>query len=245
MERRQVFDTTLYDEANDLAFGVMSIPFVGGDAPDLPTVLAELGLRPVAEIPQERLNDAVSALLATTDVSQTMSWLLDPPDPVQLLLPDDVVVQVTRRDEVAKLSDRKVRAPAASARAEAPAPRIRKPEQITKQAVEVDALNSFAGAAVPEALVPLQRSPIDLHPFMELSDEAFRALIVTPRSNPLIVVYNAAALLVFYSVITIVRGGVRGVAAGVRYRAMKRWGVPDDIIRAQMGAPPRREDQNG
>lgn len=93
-------------------------------------------------------------------------------------------------------------------------------------------------------LVPLQRSPVDLHPFLELSDDAYRAIIVTLRSNPLVLVYNAAVCLVIYSVVSLVKAHVGGVAAGLRYRAMKNRGVPDDIIRAQFGAPPADNDRD-
>lgn len=124
MDRRQIFDTTVYDEATDTAFGVMSFPFIGGDTPSLLQLLGELELRPIAEIDPRKLGDAISAVLATRDVTETMEWLLEPPDPVGLLYPYDVPVAVTDAGDVSRLRKRRLLPPAARAVASARPPRI-------------------------------------------------------------------------------------------------------------------------
>ena len=194
MDRRQIFDTTVYDEATDTAYGVMSFPFIDGNAPDLLTLLDDLQLRAVAEIDPTKLGDAVSAVLATRHVAETMQWLLDPPDPVALLRPEDVLVEVTKPLDIASLVvERRPRPDAKriSASKLSP-PRPDKPTLLMED--DAAAARAFTNAGVPQTLVPLQRSPVDLHPFLDLSDDAYRTLIVTPRSNPLVLVLSPAVL---------------------------------------------------
>jgi hypothetical protein len=95
MNSKQLFETTIYDPDQDVALAVLSVPTERLPDRDLVgspgTVLAALGLRPVAEVPARYANDALAAIIATTDADEAAEWLSEPPDPAPLVIGDDVL----------------------------------------------------------------------------------------------------------------------------------------------------------
>jgi hypothetical protein len=240
MNTTQLFETTLYDETFDVALGVVSVPtkysaHSGGEHPL--HVLTGLGLRPVGEIPSDRLSDAITSILAAGDVWDATDWLSEPPDPVSLEFSDDLVyLRPASGDfDSTRVQDQRdgleTRGPAEMA---APVPRLRKGDPRAEE------VRSFARAATTDAFVPFQKSPLDIYAISDVLTygEDIRALLVTPRSNPYILIMGAAGLLIFYPVLGVAQGLHRGlqsgIAAGVKYRVLRKYGLPDDIIRDQM-----------
>jgi hypothetical protein len=246
---RQLFDTTLYGEDKDVAVAVVSVPTEYLPDPALASspgnVLAALQLRAVAEVPPSHFADALAAILATTNAEDAAVWLAEPPDPVSIAVGEDLesfgVAWSYQVDE-----DLLPRAP------ELPPPEeiyardlsehyARPPktgEWVPKDHPRAEDLREFARDAATEAYVPFQRSPVDLFGITDLLQvaDATRVLITTVRTNPLLLAFVGGGFLIFSGV----RGAGKGLSAGLQYRLLKLFGLPDDIIRDQMRRRRRR-----
>jgi hypothetical protein len=91
-------------------------------------------------------------------------------------------------------------------------------------------------------VVPFQRSPVDLYQVSDLmhAGDAVRAFLVTARTNPLVFLYFGGGGFLLVSTVRGIGGGLRsGLSAGLQYRLLRLFGLPDDIIRDEM----RRRDR--
>ena len=80
---------------------------------------------------------------------------------------------------------------------------------------------------------PFQRSPIDLISLPDLVDtaDAVRSFIATVRTNPTLLMWlGAAGAPTGFLLWSAIRGTGRGLSAGLQYRLLKLFGVPDEII---------------
>jgi hypothetical protein len=249
MDRTQLFETTLYDEARELALAVISVPAdrledpAGVSSPA--AVLDALRLRAVAEVPPSNVGDAIAAILANEDVYEAAEWLRQPPNDVPTRLGDDVLwlAEPPARAPAARGSD-----PSAIGRLPSEDRLIRPPRRtqrkVSKTEPRAEELRSFGKAATAETVVPFRKSPIDFYQVGDLLEgaEAARTFLVTVRSNPLILIYFAGGFLLVSAVIGAGQGVRRGVSGGLQYRLLKKFGVPEDVIREEMRRS-RSEDE--
>jgi hypothetical protein len=235
---RQLFETTLYSEDDDVALAVVSVPTEYLPDRSLASspaeVLAALRLRPVAEVPSSNVADALAAVLATRTATDAAQWLAEPPEAVPTALGDDLAVFAE-----ALISDRRI--PERQALYEPPERRLRPPrppQEVPKADPRARELRQFAEGAAVDAVVPFQRSPIDLYQLPDLFQlaGASRVLLTTVQSSPLVMVWVAGGFLIFSAI----RGAGRGISAGLKYRLLRLFGLPEDIIREQMRRRPRR-----
>lgn len=233
MEPSPLYETTLVDSDSDLALTITSIPasaIEGPAAHSAPALLRALRLRVVAEVPTRHIADALTALLVTTDVYETEAWLRSAPNPVPLIGPghpesdiDELLLDRWSDEGWAALPSETL--PQLPKKSRAPK---HFPKPITKPEALERGVNQFANNAVSDPLVPFQRSPVQLLSMPELLQVggAVRALLVTARSNPLLLVDAAVGYLLFQAVIGAGQGIRTGMAQGVRYRLLKLLGAP-------------------
>jgi hypothetical protein len=232
---KQLFETTLYSEDEDLAIAVVSVPTE--NLPDRSfalsprDVFSALRLRPVAEVPPANVADALTAILATRDADDAAQWLAEPPQAVPITLGADLapLAEVPRLDAHGAAELGTGDTSVASARAP------RRVREVPKADPRAADLREFARDAADDAFVLFQRSPIDLYQLPELLN-ASRVLIATVQSNPLVVIWTIGGFFVYSAV----RGAGRGISTGVQYRLLRLFGLPEDMIRQQMGRRPRR-----
>lgn len=236
MKLKQLFETTLYGEDPEAALSVLSVPVShGGHGPAASPayVLYELRLRPVAEVPPGYLADALAAILAADHAYEAADWLREPPNPTPVALGEDVLwleppAGGASDAEVPQLVPSRsddwddFRVPSSKPR-----------RKVAKTDPRARELREFAGDVAKGGVVPFQRSPIDLVQLPDLlqAGEAARTFIVTVRSNPLVFVWLSGGGFLLASAL---RGTGKGLSAGLQYRVLKWFGVPEDIIRQQM-----------
>jgi hypothetical protein len=233
---RQLFETALYSEDHHVALTVVSVPtehLPDGErlASSPASVLSALRLRPVAEVPPQYLSDALTAILVTNDADEAAQWLVETPDPAPVELGDDVKALKARW-----ISDD--RAPSdvlvieRSRTSVAKSPPHHRPRKVPKEKAKEE-LREFTRDVANDSLVPFQKSPIDLYQISDLlrAGEAMRTFVVTVQSNPIVLVWLSSGGFLIASA---VRGTGRGLSAGLQYRLLKHFGVPDDIVRDQM-----------
>jgi hypothetical protein len=253
MDSRQLFETTVYDEGLDVAIGIVTVPTEALPTARLASspaqLLDALSLRTVGEVRRAHLPDAIAAMVATDDVSETVEWLEEPPNVVPVELPPDVLGLVHAREiGVPRLRADESRLPPNNLQA-LPKRRHRERRKISKGDPMAEELHGFAQAATQDALVPFQQSPLDIYSISEvlrLGDEV-RTFIVTVGKTPHLLLLVPGGFML-WSTVRGAASGVRsglygGISAGLKYRLLKLFGLPEDIIRAQMDAPPRRRDE--
>jgi len=236
---KQLFETTLYGEGQNAALVVVSVPtdrlttIVPASSPA--DVMQALLLRPVAEVPSAYLGDALASILATTSADEAARWLSEPPKPAPVKLGPDLEQMLVNEGfdrSVARGYARSVpgrEVPSTWARS---TPRRKERRKISKDEPRTEELREFGRDIAKGAVVPFQRSPIDLYAIdnlVELGDAA-RTFVVTVRSNPLALVWVPGGFLLCSAL----RGTGRGLSAGLQYRLLRLFGLPDDIIKDQM-----------
>ena len=249
MDRTQLFETTLYDEARELALAVISVPAERLEDPTAvaspAAVLEALQLRAVAEVPPSYVGDAIAAMLANEDVYEAAEWLRQPPNDVPTRLGDDVLWFAEGTGGAAhRRSDAYEVEPPRAPRGPSKPRASRTPRKISKTEPRAEELRSFAKAATSETVVPFRKSPIDFYEVGDLLQgaDAARTFLVTVRSNPLILIYFAGGFLLVSAVLGAGHGIRTGLSGGLQYRLLKRFGVPEDVIRDEMRRAERNDD---
>ena len=231
MDVKHVFETTLFDEGRDLALAVLSVApeAVTAQVESPEAVMRTLKVTPVAEVPSQALGDLLAAVLATTDVDDTFTWLLEPPNPVELI----------PLDRPGTVSYGQL-APDMAWGDKPPEKAALKLEKGSSRAQELEA---FAKEAAASGFVPFRESPLDFYPLWEILEgqDELRAYLVTVRKTPLAFLWLAGGFLLVNAVVGAGKGIRSGLSAGLRYRILQRFGLPDDIIRDEMRR--RREDE--
>jgi hypothetical protein len=239
---RLLFETTLYSEEPEVALAVVSVPtehLADQHLASSPAnVLSALRLRPIAEVPPAYLVDALTAILATTDAQEAAQWLSEPPNSAPVDLGHDVEgleVQWTHEDRLeaqpSPADERRSSRSSEGKRRLAGPPVIRR--KVSKSDPEADELREFARDVAADAVVPFQRSPVDLFQLSDLLqiEEAARIFLATVRTNPIVLAWVGGG---GFLVASALRGAGRGLSGGLQYRLLKLFGLPDDIVRDQM-----------
>jgi hypothetical protein len=228
-KRPELFETVLV--APEFALGVVSIPLStlprGGEAATAEELLDRIGLIPHARFPSEALSKALTALVVNESVDEVVDWLATPPDEVEL---NRFEVRAAAPYATAPYIDYDVVwAPEPPRRIPSPAQSRPKPK-IQKASADALDLQAAMGDVAADAVVPFARSPVDITSLSELLQGSanFSAWVVSPRTNPFLLVELLPGYLLVRAVQGVGQGIRRGLSDGVYYKLLQLFKVPDD-----------------
>lgn len=226
VRRAEVFETTLIQQ--DFALGVISLPRSAMSAEaqslDVQEIIARLGLETHARLSATHLRQALAALVVNDSVVDLVNWLEASPNAVPL-----------ERVSPTAAKDLDQRVPRPSGIRSSGGPRYgsspREPKRrLEKSSVDVAALESAIAETASEAVVPFAQSPVDMTSLWALVQGVQHASswVVSPRTNPFVIVEIAGGLFLFRTVQGIGEGVRRGLSEGVHYKLLQLFKVPDD-----------------
>jgi hypothetical protein len=227
-KRPELFETVLV--AREFALGVVSIPLSTlpreEEAATAEELLDRIGLIPHARLPSDAFSKALTALVVNESVDEVVNWLTTPPDAVELerfefrRAPSAGAIYF-EYDEVRGLEPPRSTPPRAK-----PKPKAK----IEKSSADTADIQAAMGDVAADAVVPFARSPVDITSLNELLQGAanLSAWLVSPRTNPFLLVELPAGYLLVRAVQGVGQGIRRGLSEGVYYRLLQLFKVPDD-----------------
>jgi hypothetical protein len=185
-----------------------------------------LGLTPHARLGKQALPEAITALVVNDAVDDVVRWLEAPPRAVELETSESWFLRdyAIPQQRLPPVDEPRARAERRSQ------PKPKRERQIEKTSVDAIAIQAAVGEVASDAVVPFAQSPVDITSLNQLLSGAagLSGWIVSPRTNPFLLIEMPAGYLLLRTVQGIGQGIRRGLSDGVYYKLLQLFKVPDD-----------------